>query len=213
MVAWCFQRDWTIYQAMSSLWTVCYSTKRTNDVHSIDISPMGESRCGLIWTWQNLLQYLITVDYFSWFPEVIKFTSTTSRSIIIVLKVYFFLVTECQQLYLVITDHNLPLLKWKSFWSHIPSNHITSSPHYPQSNRLVERTVKTVKQLLRSAPDPYLALLSYQATLIPWCLGSPRVLLMGRQMRGDVPETTDHFILNWHFLADFKEKDGIHKKK
>ena len=34
---------------------------------------------------------------------------------------------------------------------------------------------------------------------------------MGRQMRIYVPETTDHFILNWHFLADFKEKDGIYK--
>ena len=77
----------------------------------------------------------------------------------------------------------------------------------------MERTVKPVKQLLRSVPDPYLALVSYQATSIPWCLRSPGELLMGRQMRTDVPKTTEHFILNWHFLADFKEKDEIYKKK
>ena len=84
-------------------------------------------------------------------------------------------------------------------------DHIISSLYYLQSNGLTERTVKPVKQLLRSAPDPYLALLSYQATSIPWCLRSPGDLLMGRQIRTDVPETTKHFIPDWHFLADFRE--------
>ena len=36
---------------------------------------------------------------------------------------------------------------------------------------------------------------------------------MGRQMRTHVPETTDHFISDWHFPTDFKEKDEIYKMK
>ena len=34
-------------------------------------------------------------------------------------------------------------------------NHITSSLHYPQSNGLVERTVKTIKMMLKHTDDPY----------------------------------------------------------
>ena len=144
---------------------------------------------------------------------MIKHTSTTS-SIIIALKSIF---TGYGVPATLFSDNRpqFACAEMEEFLKSYSFNHITSSPHYPQSNRLVERTVKTVKQLLRSAPDPYLALLSYRATPILWCLRSPGELLMGRQVRTDVPETTDHFILNWHFLADFKEKDtiGIHKKK
>ena len=36
---------------------------------------------------------------------------------------------------------------------------------------------------------------------------------MGSQMRTDVPEAIEHFIPEWHFLEDFKQKDEMYKKK
>ena len=55
----------------------------------------------------------------------------------------------------------------KEFANTYGFQHITSSPHYPQSNGLAERTVKTMKGLLKHTTDPHLALLSYRSTLLP----------------------------------------------
>ena len=91
--------------------------------------------------------------------------------------------------------------------------HTTSSPRYHQSNGMAERTVRTVKQLLRNALDPYLALLSYRATSLPWCGKSPSELLMGRRVCTDVPQTDEHFVPDWQFLSDFRRKDKEYKRK
>ena len=52
----------------------------------------------------------------------------------------------------------------KAFASSYGFELITSSPRYPQSNGLVECTIKTVKMLLKDSPDPYMALLSFRST-------------------------------------------------
>jgi hypothetical protein len=65
-----------------------------------------------------------------------------------------------------------------------------SSPVYPQSNGLAERTVQTVKNLLQKAKasgeDPYLSLLSYRSTPASDA-GSPAQLLMNRRLRTALP--------------------------
>ena len=83
-------------------------------------------------------------------------------------------------------------------------HNITTSPHYPQANGLVEKTVKTVKNLLENASDPCKALLSYRATPLPWCALSPAKLLMGRRIWTDVPQMTESFVPKWSHIANFK---------
>ena len=51
--------------------------------------------------------------------------------------------------------------EFKEFATEYGFTYRTSSPIYPQSNGQAERTVQTVKTLLKKASDPYKALLDY----------------------------------------------------
>ena len=62
-----------------------------------------------------------------------------------------------------------------------------------QTDKLREQIRRTVKSLLSNFPDPYLALLNYWATPLPWCSLSPAELLMGRVIRTDVLQHTSAF--------------------
>jgi hypothetical protein len=70
--------------------------------------------------------------------------------------------------------------------------HATSSPKYPQSNGLAERTIQTVKGILnkakRDGKDPYLSILEYQNTPID-DIGYPAQILMSRRLRSTLPTT------------------------
>ena len=76
-------------------------------------------------------------------------------------------------------------------------NHITSSPHYHQSNGLAECTVK---RMLTTSPDVNLALLSYRATPLPWCVFSPAELLMGCVIKTYVSQDVNKFKSEWSYL-------------
>lgn len=68
--------------------------------------------------------------------------------------------------------------------------HTTTSPSYPQSNGLAEKTVQAAKRMLDKAKaankDPYLALLEYRNTPVD-NLRSPDQLLMSQQLRSILP--------------------------
>ena len=160
----------------------------------------------------NKQTYLLLVDYYSRYPEVIKLNSTTSSSVIAAMKSVF---SRHGIPHTVISDNGpqYDSAEMKQFSSTYGFNHITSSPYYPQSNGLAERTVKTIKSLLVETPDIYLALLSYRATPLPWCRLSPAELLMGRRLRTDVPQVANLLIPDWPHLQGFEEKDKVYKQQ
>ena len=145
--------------------------------------------------------YLLVVDYFSQFVEIQKLSSTTSSSVITHLKAIF---SRHGILNAIFSQHGIPAIlitdngpQYSSeginqFSSTYGFQHITSSPHYHQTNGQAERAVRTVKSLLSNSPDPYLALLNYRAAPLPWCGVSPAKLLMGLDSSLDVPGLSPH---------------------
>ena len=157
-------------------------------------------------------QYLLVVDYFSRYPEIVKLSSTTSTDVITALKTMFarFGIPE------VLRSDNGPQYsseEFSRFMRRYGVQHLTSSPRYPQSNGQAERTVQTVKRLLKKSEDPFLALLSYRATPLPWCNISPAELLMGRRLRTTVPQTDDQLIPKWPYLPQFKRENQSFKEQ
>ena len=91
--------------------------------------------------------YLLIVGYMSRFPVVHKLTSTTAQQVASQMKLIF---SEYGWPETIASD-NRPCYSAETFTKLMADysvNHITSSPHYPQSNSLAEKYVQIVKNLL-----------------------------------------------------------------
>lgn len=136
--------------------------------------------------------YIILVDYFSNYVEVGQLASITSLNVIKFMKDQFARHGIPVEL---ITDNGpaYSSQEFKKFMFEWEIKHVTSSPHYPQSNGKSERTVQTVKSLLKkcidSSEDFYLALLNFRATPRNG-LDSPAQILMGRRLNTKLPIST-----------------------
>ena len=133
--------------------------------------------------------YLLVVDFFSKYPEVVMVDDKSAETTVAIMKKIF---ARHGVPTTVIAD-NVPFNSrcFKEFATQWQFNLITSSPHFPQSNGLAERNVQTVKNLLKKAKesgcDPDLALLEFRNTPITGLNSSPAQLLMGRRLRSRLP--------------------------
>ena len=168
----------------------CYQCLTTRSQHPEPLlpSPLPDL------PWQRLAadffqlgnrSHLLVVDYYSRFIEVVELSTTTAARTIAQFKSIFARHGIPAEL---VTDNGpqFSSAEFEEFAKSYCFRHTTSSPLFPQSNGLAERSVRTVKSLLSKADDPYLALLNYRST--PLESGySPSQLLMSRRLRSTIP--------------------------
>ncbi|KPJ14706.1 Uncharacterized protein K02A2.6 [Papilio machaon] len=135
--------------------------------------------------------YLLVIDYYSKYIEVVELNTMTSLEVINNLKNIF-----CRQGIpdILMTDNGPEFVSkyFKRFETDWQFKHITSSPRYPQSNGQVERAIQTIKSMLKKTyydqSEFRLALLEYLNTPISTELASPAQLLNNRRLRGNLAQ-------------------------
>ena len=134
--------------------------------------------------------FLIMVDYYSGFFEIDNLKQSTSKDVITCCKAQFarYGIPD-----VLITDNGpqFASVEFQTFASDYQFKHKTSSPRYPRSNGMSEKSVQTAKRLLIKAKednrDSYLALLDYRNTPRSDLFGSPVQRLMGRRTKTLLP--------------------------
>lgn len=134
--------------------------------------------------------YLVAYCAYSNYPEVEYLSQTTSKAVVSKLSMMF-------------ARHGIPLevctdggaqftcREFRAFRDKCDFLHTTSSPRFPRSNGLAEKGVQVVKRLLKKSggveDDFWVGLLNYRTS--PLEDGrTPSELLMGRRLRGRLPD-------------------------
>ncbi|CAG2239417.1 unnamed protein product [Mytilus edulis] len=153
--------------------------------------PQSRSECPA-----QILEFWNHRDELSVNSEVHKLHGTTSTTVINKLKGTFSRLGIPET---VVSDNGpqYSSQEFSEFANKWDFKHVTSSPHYPQSNGLAEKTVQTVKNMFnkckKDGKDPYVALLEYRTT--PLDIGyTPSQLLMCRKLRSVLPTTLEELV-------------------
>lgn len=145
----------------------------------------------------NSRDFLIVIDKFSNWPEVIPIASKAAKEIVSRLQQLF----ACHGIPEVIISDNNPFnsaeyLQFASDWGFQAR---FTSPHHAQANGHAERTVQTVKTLLRKSLEDgtsfQYALLQYRNTPIADTGFSPAQVLFGRRLRTKVPVASNLLLI------------------
>ena len=161
--------------------------KQPLTMHERPDRPWAKVGCDLFFLKQT--PYLLTVDYYSHYPDIALLSNESGRQVIVQLKSLF-------------ARHGIPSTlmssaEFRQFTNEWGIEHKMSSPYYPQSNGLVENCVKVVKRILGKAgdrgEDPYLAMLAYRSSPLD-CGKSPSELLFGRKIRSRLPYRCEIYI-------------------
>ena len=188
----------SLYDELKDLITNCttclkFSTQKPTSNkqhtgHAIPVHPWSKLASDIFYFEGD--SHLLIVDYTSQFPIIRKLSSMTTKAIAHHMQSTF---SKYGWPDTLVTD-NGPYYTSKEFQIIMQSmsvNHLTSSPHYPQSNALAEKFVGIVKNLFHKAKEEgqssYTALMVYRNTPLNGTLQSPTQILQGRQAHTDLP--------------------------
>ncbi|UYV75013.1 K02A2.6-like [Cordylochernes scorpioides] len=155
--------------------------------------------------------YLVVIDYYSRFPEVIQLDRLTASVV----------VRSCKSIFArhgipetVVSDNGTQFgaaREFANFARQYGFTHVTSSPRFPQSNGMAEAGVTIAMMILKKNQDPSLGLLEYRST--PLENGySPAELLMGRKLRTTLPIAPDNLNPKLVDSQTLKRKEGRRRK-
>ena len=146
--------------------------------------------------------YLLICDYYSKFPFVYHIKGKVTSDVIVSKMSEVF--AENGSPDRVVSDNggHYTSQTFRNFATEWDFDHVTSSPHFPQSNGFIERQVQTVKNTLKKAAmtrsNPQKALLALRSTPIDSHLPSPAEMLNARKYKSNLPV----IIRNEHWSRD-----------
>ena len=139
----------------------------------------------------NKIDYLVIGDYFSKYLIVRRLSNSSTHAVIKELGLVF---TELGRPFILKLDNGpcYSSREFHNFLSFYQVDHITSSPHYPQSNGFAEALVGIIKKLMEKSmkdgkPWNY-GLMQYRTTPISATLPSPLEMLTGRRPHSTLPQ-------------------------
>lgn len=142
------------------------------------------------------IKYIVVVDKYSKYPEVMTLEDMSAASTVHCLKQIFSRHGTPKTVY-ADNGKNFDCQEYNDFAKAWNFKLITSSPTYAQSNGFIERHGQTFKRLFlkarRAGQDFAQCLLEYRNTPIDRNLPSPAELLFSRKIRGQMPLLESHF--------------------
>lgn len=160
--------------------------------------------------------YLLVVDYFSKYIDIVELKDQSAENHIVALKTVFSRWGIPNVLY---TDDGAQYRAqiFKDFCINWNFKHTSSSPYYNRSNGMVERHIQTIKKLFKKCisdcKDFHLALLELRNMPISNNINvSPNELLLGRQSKSILPIKKHRKRINYKEILDQLEERRVKYK-
>ena len=139
--------------------------------------------------------YLITVDHFSDFIEVDELSNTLASTIVSKTEAH---IARYGVFDVLLTDNGPQFIasEFEGMCNRYGTQHITSSPYWPQGNGKAEASVKIIKNIMKKAglKNLYEALLNHRNTPPAGHDLSPAQRCMGRRTQLPLPLTGRHLL-------------------